>query len=70
MYMPRPLAQQVSMHAELVKLVRQCHDLETRELEVERRTRALNFNAVRAARVRAAALWQEAATPVLGKKEP
>ena len=58
------------MQAELEELVRQCHDLEASELEVERKTRAVNFNAVRDARVRAAALWQEAATPVLGNRHP
>ena len=63
-YMPRPPAQQASMQAELeelarqchdLELARQCHDLEARELGVEQRTRALNLNAVRDARVTAAA---------------
>ena len=66
--MPRPPAQQAPMQAELEELVRQCHHLEARELQVERRTRALNLNNVRDARVRAAALWQEAATLVLGNR--
>ena len=70
MYMPRPPAQQASMQAKLEELARQGHDLETRELEVERRTRALNLNAVRDARVTAVASWQEAATPVLGNRHP
>ena len=35
---------------------RQCHDLEARELEVEERIRAYNFNAVRDASVRSGAL--------------
>ena len=69
-YMPRLPAQQPSMQAELEELARQLHDLEAREVEVKRRTRALNLNAVRDARVTAAALWQEGATPVLGKRHP
>ena len=53
---PPPPAQQASRQAELVELVRQFHDLEARELQVERRTGAPNLIAVGDARVRAAAL--------------
>ena len=53
--MPKPPAQQASMQLKLEELARQCHDLETRELEVERRTRALNLSDIRDARVTAAA---------------
>ena len=49
-----PPAQQVSMQAEHEELARQHHDLEARELEVEWRTRALNLDAVRDAKVKAA----------------
>ena len=54
-----------STKAGLEEFVRQCHDQEARELEAERRTRALDLNAVRDARVRGAALRQEAAIPVV-----
>ena len=70
MYMPRPPAQQASMQAELEELARQHHDQEARVLEVERRTRALNLNAVRDARVTVATLWQEAGIPVLRNSHP
>ena len=69
-YMPRPLAQQASMQAELEELPRQHHDQEARVLEVERRTRALNLNAVRDARVTVATLWQGAGIPVLRNSHP
>ena len=58
------------MQAELEELGRQCHGLEARELEVEERIRAYNFNAVRDASVGAGALWQEVAFPVLGNRHP
>ena len=45
--MPRPQAQQSSMQAEREELTMQHQELEAKELEVERRTRALNLNAVR-----------------------
>ena len=54
-YLPRPLAQQSSMQAKREELAMQCQELEARELEVERRTRALNLNAVRDAENRSAA---------------
>ena len=50
-YRPRPPPKQ----AEHEELARQCHDLEARELEVKRRTRALNLDAVRDVKVKAAA---------------
>ena len=54
-YMLRPPAQQASMQTELEELARQPHDLEATELEVEKRTGALNLDAVRDAIVTAAA---------------
>ena len=65
-YAHRPPSTAASRHAKLIELVRQCIYLAERELEVERRSRALNLNAVGDARVRAAAPWQEVATHVLG----
>ena len=59
MYMPNylsmPQAQQSSTQAECEKLAMHRQDLEARELEVERRTRALNLNAVRGAETKSAA---------------
>ena len=43
------------MQAKREDLGRQCHDLEARELEGKRRTRAVNLDAVRDAKVKAAA---------------
>ena len=43
------------MQVQHEELARQPHDLETRELEVERRSRALNLNAVRDAEAKSAA---------------
>ena len=51
MYMPRPPAQQASMQAEPEELDRQRHNLEAKELEM---TRALNLDAVRDTKVKAA----------------
>ena len=51
-YLPRPQAQQSSTQAEHEELAMQHQDLEARELDVERRTRALNLNAVRDAETR------------------
>ena len=53
-YLPGSPAQQTSMQAEREELARQCHDLEARELEVERMTRALILNAVRDAEAKSA----------------
>ena len=55
MYMPSYTPRPPSQQPEFEELVRKCHDL-----EVDRRTRALNLNA----------LWQETAIPVLGKRHP
>ena len=59
MYMPNnlsmPEAQQSSTQAEREKLAMQRQDLEAKELKVERRTRALNLNAVRDAETKSAA---------------
>ena len=54
-YLPRPQAQQSSTQAEREELAMQRENLEARELEVERRTRALNLNDVRDAETRSAA---------------
>ena len=53
--LPQPQAQQSSMQAEYKELAMQRQELEARGLEVERRTRALNLNAVRDAENRSAA---------------
>ena len=62
------------MQAECEELVRQGHDLEarelevewrTRELEVEWRTRTLNLYAVRDAEAKSAAPWRKAAAHIL-----
>ena len=55
--MYRPPAQQASVQAKCEELPRQRHDLEARELKVERRTRVLNggLDAVRDPKVKAAA---------------
>ena len=54
-YLPRPQAQQSSMQAERKELAMQHQELEARELEAERRTRALNLIAVRDAETNSAA---------------
>ena len=64
-YLPRPPAQQSSMQAKREELARQRHDLEARELEVERITRALNLNAFRDAEAKSVPPWQKAAAHVL-----
>ena len=45
-YLPQPQMEQSSTQAELEQLEMQRQELEARELEVERRTRAVNLNAV------------------------
>ena len=59
MYMPsyptRPQMKQSSTQSERELLAMQRQELEARELEVERRTRALNLNAIRDAETRSAA---------------
>ena len=69
-YIPRSPAQQASMQAELEELARQRHDLEARELEVERRTRAPNLNVVRDARVMTAAPVAGNGHSILGNRHP
>ena len=54
-YLPRPQAQWSFLEAEHEELAMQHQELEARELEVERRTRALNLNAVRDAETKSAA---------------
>ena len=54
-YLPQPQAQQSSTQVEREEVAVQRQDLEARELEAERRTRALNLNAVRDAETKSPA---------------
>ena len=54
-YLPQPQIQQSSAQAELEQLALQSQELEARELEVERRTRAVNQDAVKGAETKSAA---------------
>ena len=54
-YLPWPKMEQSSTQAEREQLAMQHQELEARELEVERRTRALKLNAVRDAEIKSAA---------------
>ena len=51
-YLPRPQMEQSSTQSEREQLSMQSQELEARELEVKRRTRALNLNAVRDAEIK------------------